>query len=295
MGWHDDFRHLAEPDELTPPTLDDSEPPPCDCEECDYCRAAALDAERARLRAITEAVASFAPAIGMHPDPAAGLAAFTSGFVAGYGGAPPPRFQRHESPDGGHSYTLDGEPIPSVSRILQGKYPVPDTEAVRNGAARGTALHTMITRALLALPVNPPEDDCADVTARDAYARFISWRSWWLHNPVVPAFVEHPVWYESADWETYAGTVDFIGAAPTLGPGWWVIDWKPKWTTRGRLQVCAYAEAAEQRGLAPAGSLRCGLLALNDSEARFQEVDRAIYAPKWFNALRAYYNIDEVK
>jgi hypothetical protein len=177
----------------------------------------------------------------------------------------------------GHSYTLNGAPLPGVTTLLDEGCPKPalpywartqtaaytvtnwDTLAkvpigerarqidrdsaadARTGAARGTKVHEYAAALMAGATVDVP-DDYVDVV--DQCLAFLA--DWDVHELHVEAPVLNVTW-------RYAGTVDLIG---TVAGTTWLFDWKTGRTgiyPEAALQMAAYANATHLQ--TPAGTL----------------------------------------
>jgi len=207
----------------------------------------------------------------------------------------------------GHSYRLNGEPVPSVTTNLKDGFPSPalvswaarETAAAavdrwdelatlsvserleelrraawgrRDAAAlRGTEIHTLGERIVAGEPVEIPE---ALVGPVNAYARFLD------RFDVQPVLVERPVANVSHGW---AGTIDLKALVSRSAR--WLLDLK---TGKGvyeshALQLAAYAHA--EIYLDDAGEVqpweppdRCGVVHLTADSAELIPVDGGLRA-----------------
>ena len=105
-----------------------------------------------------------------------------------------------------HTYTLDGERLPSVTEILApitaGKYP-PNAGTVQAAAARGTRVHELC--ALYDMDALPDEFELECVPYVQAWTDFCrDYSPEWL-------YIEQPLYFDSFDGFSFAGTVDRIG------------------------------------------------------------------------------------
>lgn len=104
-----------------------------------------------------------------------------------------------------HTYTLDGQKIPSVTEILApitaGKYP--PSGVVQQAAARGTRIHELC--ALYDMDALPEEFEGELVPYVQAWADFCrDWSPEWL-------YIEQPLYAQDTESRYAAGTVDRIG------------------------------------------------------------------------------------
>lgn len=105
-----------------------------------------------------------------------------------------------------HTYTLDGERLPSVTEILApitaGKYP-PGAGVVQQAAARGTRVHELC--ALYDMDALPDEFEGELVPYVQAWADFCrDYSPEWL-------YIEQPLYFECVAGSSFAGTVDRVG------------------------------------------------------------------------------------
>ena len=101
-----------------------------------------------------------------------------------------------------HTYTVDGETVPSVTEILApltvGKYP-PNAGVIQQAAARGTRIHELC--ALYDMDALPEEFEADLVPYVQAWANFCrDYQMEWLH-------IEKPL----HDEQYVAGTLDRLG------------------------------------------------------------------------------------
>ena len=132
-----------------------------------------------------------------------------------------------------HTYTLDGEVLPSVTQVLEGvgiiDYSHIPSATREMALERGSLVHRVTHW--------DDEGDLDDGSVDEAVAPFLqSWRQFRADMGFVPAVIERRGHHEVY---RYAGTLDRIG---TVGGADWLVDIKtndaPDWV---RMQTAAYA------------------------------------------------------
>lgn len=175
----------------------------------------------------------------------------------------------------GHSYSLDGEPIWSITTILNALDPIPEaircSEKFILACEFGTEVHEHTEADDLGKPREPERMggayECAD-----------KWRQWVSDNDVEILEVELPVFSEKY-W--YSGRIDRL---VKLNGKVYVIDIKSgKYSTRHSYQVTGYVMAAREMGYHIDGGAVVSLPA--DEPAKFHDIKIIKYMPKWVEKL----------
>jgi len=145
-----------------------------------------------------------------------------------------------------HSYLYDGFPIPSVSSILETKYPFPEwlknTIKLQEAMEYGKAVHTATEEHDLNIPHTWTPYDMSH--ALELWKRFKKNEnaSVYIHNnrPMVEEMmVNEDAWY--------CGTIDRI---MEIDGKLWIVDIKSGWlSTRGSVQIAGYAIMARKNGI----------------------------------------------
>ncbi len=137
-----------------------------------------------------------------------------------------------------HTYTLDGQPLPSVTTILRKVLGDPTAgNATQYHLDRGSAAH-----ALYAILGRGDDLGLYQYDARlDGHVR--CWREWQAAEAVTFLGVEMPV---ASVKYGYAGTLDALAESPRWPRGAWIVDYKQSTSRRDRMQLAAYAIAVEE-------------------------------------------------
>jgi hypothetical protein len=137
-----------------------------------------------------------------------------------------------------HSYTLGGQPLPSVTTILRKVLGDPTGgNAQQWHLDRGSAAH-----ALYAILGRGDDLGLYQYDARlDGHVR--CWRDWQSAEAVTFLGAEMPV---ASERYGYAGTLDALAESPRWPAGAWIVDYKQSTSRRDRLQLAAYAIAVEE-------------------------------------------------
>jgi len=140
-----------------------------------------------------------------------------------------------------HIYKLNGDKIPSVSKIMkplsQALYSEVNQDVLDAAAARGTAVHNAIENYILFGITDIPEEYAA---------YFEAFKDWWKENKPEVLATETRVYHKSF---RYAGTADLLAV---IGGEKVLIDYKTSSTVNKMLtgvQTEAYAKAYESHGI----------------------------------------------
>jgi hypothetical protein len=124
-----------------------------------------------------------------------------------------------------HAYTIDGEPVPSVTQVLGDL--LPGYQASEWHMQRGTAMHACA--AMVAQGVAFDHDPQLD-------GRVMALRAFFRAVPLKVAAVEQRLYSPTY---RYAGTCDLVGE---LNGRRVVLDWKSTLTGAAKYQVAAYGQ-----------------------------------------------------
>lgn len=179
---------------------------------------------------------------------------------------------------GGHSYSIAGEEIPSVTTILSKDKPIPKfllmQEEFRMSMAFGTLVHECVESDILG--IERPFDHTGEVYKKADM--FMSWINS-LGGEIVGT--EEKV-FDIESW--YCGTVDVM---LKTGDSITVIDLKTsKIQTKAKYQVAGYIDAAEFMGLPISGGL---IASVNGDEIDVKPVSEK-NRTKWREILLSYNN-----